>query len=121
MADVRSPDDLTEPTSPLEDALGRRLEVPARVGEPVTPELVAAYSNLLLYSANMTGVKTEELRLYDLLAQITARFVWPHPMRRATDRPAWPVRRLQPRENSQETPSAALGRAGRPAEGVDAK
>lgn len=61
----------------------------ARVGEPVTPELLAAYSTLLLYAANMTGVRIEELRPRHLLAQITARFAWPHPLRRSTD---WPAR-----------------------------
>ncbi len=44
-------------TPPPEDALERRLSVPVRLGEPVTPELLAAYSTLLLYAANMTGVR----------------------------------------------------------------
>jgi hypothetical protein len=47
--------------------LNRQLYVLARPGEPVTPELLSAYTNLLYFAANVTGVRVEQLRLAHLV------------------------------------------------------
>ncbi len=47
--------------------LNQRLYVLARPGEPVTAELLAAYTSLLYFAANVTHVPVQELCLRDLV------------------------------------------------------
>ncbi len=47
--------------------LNQRLYVLARPGEPVTAELLAAYTSLLYFAANVTDVPVQELCLRDLV------------------------------------------------------
>ncbi len=47
--------------------LNQKLYVLARPGEPVTPEMLAAYTSLLYFAANVTHERVEELCLRDLV------------------------------------------------------
>lgn len=47
--------------------LNQKLYVLARPGEPVTPELLTAYTSLLYFAANVTGVPVERLSLRDFV------------------------------------------------------
>jgi hypothetical protein len=64
-----------------EHDLNRQLYVLARPGEPVTPELLSAYTNLLYFAANVTGVRVEQLRLAHLVRWLQQGMTGPVPSR----------------------------------------
>ena len=47
--------------------LNQKLYVLASPGDPVTPELLGAYTSLLYFAANVTDVRVEQLCLLDLV------------------------------------------------------